>query len=298
MKRREIFYGFFSDLFSKQNCVFCEQQVGALSRKKLKDKTYICKECEKNCSAYIDVSKFDNGFISNHIEYMKKQNILYEKEVAPLDKSKKERFVSGWDGIIFVDSIGMFEVISPKYNKKNVKELFRYDQIQDFNYYNVENTSTGEGQKKYSESGIEIIFRCPIDENGWTNNQVNGGRLHPYVPKIRIPFEKNTDDANCGGLAKAHLNKLFGRASESLLGSIKEDFTGTGKERAQFKAGVDSVKALGNLAKAAIRKDAEGLDDAKNEMKNVATDMFNATFNFGARYTSIADEAEKRAWEE
>ena len=39
--------GFFSDLFSKQNCVFCEQQVAELTRKKLKDKTYICKKCEK-----------------------------------------------------------------------------------------------------------------------------------------------------------------------------------------------------------------------------------------------------------
>lgn len=283
-------------LFSKEACCFCNKEVGLLSRKKIKNKNYICKDCEKNCSAYIEVSNFDSEVLTKHIEYMKKQNTLYEKEVEPLDKKEKERFVSGWDGIIFIDSIGMFEVISPKYNKKTVKELFRYDQVQDFDYYTIENSSQ-EG-KKYSESGIEITFRCPIDENGWTNNEVAGGRQHPYVSKIRIPFEKDTDDANCGSLAKAHLNKLFGRSSDSFFGSIKEDFVGTGKERAQAKAGIDSLKALGNLAKSAITKDSEGLENAKNEIANAATDMLNATFNFGAKYTQIADEAEKRAWNE
>lgn len=281
-------------LFSKETCCFCNNEVGLLSRKKIKNKNYICKDCEKNCSAYIEVSNFDSEFLTEHIEYMKKQNTLYEEEVEPLDKKEKERFVSGWDGIVFIDSIGMFEVISPKYNKKTVKELFRYDQVQDFDYYTVDNSSQ-EG-KKYSEAGIEITFRCPIDENGWTNNEVAGGRQHPYVSKIRIPFEKNTDDANCGSLAKAHLNKLFGRASDSFFGSIKEDFVGTGKERAQAKAGIDSLKALGNLAKSAITKDSEGLENAKNEMANAATDMLNATYNFGAKYTQIADDAEKRAW--
>ena len=55
--------GFLSNLFSKQTCAFCDKEVGALSRKKLHDGNYICKECEKNCSAFLDPSRFD-------IEYM------------------------------------------------------------------------------------------------------------------------------------------------------------------------------------------------------------------------------------
>ena len=282
-------------LFSKKTCCFCGKEAGLLSRKKLHDKNYICKECEKNCSAYIEASNFDKEFLQNHIEYMKKQNSLYEKEVASLDNSQKERYVSGWNGINFIDSIGMFEVLSPKYDKKNAKELFRYDQVQDFEYYTVANSS--QDGKKYSEAGIEIKFRCPIDENGWKNNDSEGGRQHPYVSKIRIPFEKNTDDATCGSLAKAHMNKLFGRASESVAGSIKESFTGTGTQQAQAKAGIESLKSLGNLAKAAIQNDSEGMENAKSELKNAATDMMNATFNYGAKYTQIADDAEKRAWE-
>ena len=202
--------------------------------------------------------------------------------------------MSAWNGIIFIDSIGMFEVISPKYDKKNVKELFRYDQVQDFSYYTIENSS--QDGKKYSEAGIEIVFKCPIDENGWTNNQNTMGRQHPYVSKIRIPFEKNTDDATCGSLAKAHLNKLFGRQSDDFIGSIKEEFTGTGTQRAQAKAGIDSLKALGSLSKSAIKKDDEGIENSKTDMLNATKDMLNATFDYGARYTQVADDAEKRAW--
>ena len=286
--------GFLSNLFSKQNCCFCDKEVGVMGRKKLHDKNYICSDCEKNCSAYIEVSNFDKDFIQEHMEYMKKQNSLYQSEFEPLDKKQKERFVSGWDGIIFTDSIGMFEVISPKYNKKNVKELFRYDQVQDFNYYTVNNSST-EG-KKYSEAGIEIIFKCPLDENGWSNKENVAGKTHPYVRKIRIPFAKDTDDATSGSLVKAHLNELFGRASENVLGSIKESFVGTGKQKAQVQAQIDALKSLGKLAKTTVTNDTDGVAEAKESILNAGQDLLNATYNYGARYTQIADDAEKRAW--
>ena len=85
--------GFLSNLFSKQICEFCGKQVGALSRKKLADKKFICKECEKNCSAFLDPSRFDTEYIKQHMEYMKLQDILYKKEFETLDKKKRERFV-------------------------------------------------------------------------------------------------------------------------------------------------------------------------------------------------------------
>ena len=34
-------------LFSKETCEFCSKQAGLLGRKKITDKKYICKECEK-----------------------------------------------------------------------------------------------------------------------------------------------------------------------------------------------------------------------------------------------------------
>lgn len=37
----------------------------------------------------------------------------------------------------------MFEVIDPKAEKRNYKELFRYDQIRNYKVYVVENTGEG-----------------------------------------------------------------------------------------------------------------------------------------------------------
>ena len=73
-------------LFSKEECCFCGNKVGMLSRKKLTDKNYICKDCEKNCSAFIEVSRYDKAFLENHMAYMKKQDELYKKEFLEFTK--------------------------------------------------------------------------------------------------------------------------------------------------------------------------------------------------------------------
>lgn len=282
-------------LFSKNPCAFCGKQVGFIKGKKIGGGEHICDDCEKKCSAYIEVSRFDKDFLSNHMEYMKKQDELYKKVFEPLDKKEKEKFAYVESGIVFADSIGMFEVLSHKYKKKTYKELFRYDQILDFDYY-AESNDTNEGPA-YKESGLMIKLNCPINEYGFTNNDLKGGRKHPYVEVLKIPFQKQTDDYYSATFAKAYLNELFGRPSDSLAGSIKQGFIGTGAERAQIKAGVNSIKALGSLAKAAVSKDDEALENAKEKLSGSTKELVEATFNYGARYTERANEAEKRAWE-
>ena len=283
-------------LFSKNPCTFCGKQVGFIKGKKIKGGEHICDDCEKKCSSFIDVSKFDKDFLSDNMEYMKKEDILYKKEFEPLDNSEKKKFKYIENGIIFADSIGMFEVVSHKSKKKEYKELFRYDQILDFDYYAIENV--GASEKPYQESGLMIKLNCPIDENGFSNIDMRKGKAHPFVSVLKIPFAKDTDDYYSASLAKAHLNELFGRPSESLFGSMKQGVIGTGVERAQIKAGVNSVKALAGLAKAAVTKDEDAKTAAVENLTGSAKEAIEATFNYGARYTDRADSAEKRAWEE
>ena len=257
--------GFLSNLFSKQICAFCNKEVGALNRKKLHDGNYICKECEKNCSAFIDPARFDIEFIKQHMEYMKKQDILYKKEFETLEKKKRERFVrEGYYGLEFADEIAMFEVIDPKANKRNYKELFRYDQIKDYEIYAKPNNSTGEGQKKYSEVGIKIKMNCRVGINATTNSEAESKSAHPYVEELNILCARNTDSSTDGTLAIEHLNKIFGRASGTVFGSIKESFIGTGHERQGYKAGADALKALGSFAKSKMtgnEADAEAAEE-------------------------------------
>ena len=291
--------GFFSNLFSKQKCAFCEKEVGALNRKKLHDGNYICKECEKNCSAFIDPSRFDLEFIKEHMEYMKKQDILYKKEFETLDKKQRERYVhEGYYGLEFADDIAMFEVIDPKANKRNYKELFRYDQIKDYETYAKPNNTTGEGQKKYSEVGIRIKLNCKIGLNAAGNSEAEKRLAHPYVEELNILCAKNTDSANDNTWAIEHLNKIFGRASGTLFGSIKESVTGTGHERQGYKAGADALKALGSLAKSKMTGNEEDAAKAQEELEKAADSGMAYLSENRTKYTQIANEVEKRAWGE
>ena len=291
--------GFLSNLFSKQTCAFCEKQVGALGRKKLHDGNYICKECEKNCSAFIDPSRFDVGYLQEHMEYMKKQDILYKKEFETLDKDKKKRYVhEGYYGLEFADDIAMFEVIDPKASKKNYKELFRYDQIKDYEIYAKPNTTTGEGQKEYSEVGIKIILNCQIGIDSAGMSDVEKKLAHPYVSELNILCARNTDSSNDSTWAIEHLNKIFGRASGTVFGAIKESVTGTGHQRQGYKAGADALKALGSLAKAKMTGNEEDSQKAKEKLEQAADSGFAYLSENRTKYTKIANEAEQRAWKE
>ena len=291
--------GFFSNLFSKQECSFCSNKVGALSRKKLHDGNYICKECEKNCSAFLDPARFDINYIKEHMEYMKKQDILYKKEFETLDKKKRERFVhEGYYGLEFADDIAMFEVIDPKASKRNYKELFRYDQIKDYEIYAKPNTSTGEGQNKYSEVGIKIKMNCKIGPSSVGNTEVENRLAHPYVEELNILCAKNTDSSTDGTWAVEHLNKIFGRASGTVFGAMKESIVGTGHERQGYKAGADALKAFGSLAKAKMTGNEEDSAKAKEKLETAVESGFDYLSENRSKYTRIADEVEKRAWNE
>ena len=285
-------------LFSKEKCEFCGKEAGMLGRKKLSDKKYICKDCEKNCSAFLEPSRFDTEYLTGHMEYMKKQDELYKKEFEPLSKEQKDRFVhEGYYGIVFADEIAMFEVIDPKAEKKNYKELFRYDQIKDYEIYKKENMSS-EGGKKYSEVGVKIKMNCQIGPEAAGQSDVEKKLSHPYVSELNILCERNTDSSSSTSLIIGHLNKIFGRGSDTVFGSIKESFTGTEHERQGYKAGADALKAFGSFAKAKMSGSEEDAEAAKEKMNTAVESGFAYVSENRSRYTKIADEVERRAWGE
>ena len=285
--------GFFKNLFAKQECELCGKEVGALSRVKLSDGTYICSECRKETSAFINIQRYTLDGVKKHIEYMKKQNEFYEKEFATLSDKEVVRCVKiGYAGIVFADKLGMFEIINAETKKKKYKELFRYDQIKDFEVYAKENTNQAENMKKYAETGIRIIMDSAGDIGNFAANDEEKKRLHPYAMEFILPVSRNVDHKD-GGMIKPHLNKIFGRPDESVVGSIKEKFTGTGHEKAGYQAANDAVSAITAFAKGKITKDEKDIKDAKEKMdKAVSSTMAYATEN-KSEYSKRADKAEK-----
>lgn len=285
--------GFFSNLFSKQTCELCNKEVGALSRVKLSDGNYICSDCRKNTSAFINIQKYTIDGVKKHIEYMKKQNEFYEQKFATLSDKEVVRYVRmGYAGIVFADDLGMFEIINAETKKKNYKELFRYDQIKDFEVYAKENNGTQENQKRYAETGVRIIMDSAADIGNFSANEEEKKRLHPYAMEFILPIARNVDHKD-GGLVKNHLNKIFGRPDETVFGSIKEKFTGTGHEKAGYQAANDAVSALTSFAKGKITGNEQDMENAKEKMNTAINSGMAFVSENRTKYAQMADEAER-----
>lgn len=285
-------------LFSKEVCHFCGKDSGALSRKKLQDKEYICKDCEKGCSAFLEASAFDSEYMIQHMEYMKKQDELYRKEFEPLNKSEKKRIVNeGFYGIVFADSIAMFEIIDPQASKKNVHELFRYDQIKEYDMYVIEeNKQTG----KKGEVGVDIILNCRMGLSSLGKTEGEMEHSHPYCENLRIIVDKSLDKFSQSRTSNIliHLDNLFDMPSRELFKGIKESFVGNAHDKKRRDTINSLAKGLGGLAKAKISGDTEVKEKASQSLEDAKESGINYITRNRDKYKKIADEAEKRAWGE
>ena len=281
--------GFFSNIFGKQECSFCGNQVSVLNRDALVNKEgYICKDCSKKCSESVNIGRFTKQQVEEHMKYMEKQNELYEKAFVPVEN--KQRFMCVETGIEFADEIAMFRYVSPKANKKVYKELFRYDQIKSYEPYLVNNTNS-EG-KKYSEVGVKIKLYCSFDPS--EKQFANSKNYHPYVEELKIPRHKNVDSFNNDPLID-YLDKLFGKYEDnSVLGGIKSSLIGTNKEREQMKVASEGLKAFGSLAKSKITGKEEDADKAKENAEKLKDDALDLATGNRATYTKIANSVEEK----
>lgn len=279
--------GLFSKLFQKQTCEICGKESGPLSRMKLKDGKYICSDCRKNASGFYNPSKYTLDEVKKHFEYMEKMQTLYDKEFATIEKGRRDRNMHlGYFGIEFADDIGMFEIFSKEAKKSKYKELFRYDQISGFETYGIPNS--GEGKKKYKETGVRLKMYCREDIENAGASAAERERMHPYVSEIKIPIERDVDTITHNGLILGHLNFIFGGKSGTIFGAVKEHFVGTGRDKAGRTAQFEAVGALSSLAKGdideATRKAGAAMD--------AAADFLTKNRH---KYGKLADEAEKRA---
>ncbi len=286
-------------LFSKEQCSFCDNKAGFFSRKKLvNNEGYICKECEKKCSSLINVSHFTKDELAKHMKYMEKQNMLYEKAFLTLDKKSIDRHVVISTGIEFADDIAMFRYVSPNADKKIYKELFRYDQIKNYEPYYKENTGSSDG-KKYAEVGITLHMNCSRPKFGEAAGSVVGQssrNFHPYVHEIQIPTAKNVDSFSHVGV-QDHLDKIFGVYEDnSVVGGIKSSIIGTNKEREQIKVASEGLKALGSLAKSKITGSEEDAEKAKENMSVAVSDAADLATHNRVSLTKTANEVEDKIW--
>ena len=59
---------FFKKTFGKQTCAFCGKEVGMMGRDKIKNDEFICSDCKRTCSRYIQVYRLTKDELLDHME--------------------------------------------------------------------------------------------------------------------------------------------------------------------------------------------------------------------------------------
>lgn len=273
----------FKKKFGKQTCAFCGQEVGMLKRDKIKNDEFICNDCRRTCSQYIQVYRYTKDQLLDHMEYMKQQGKLVES----ISGLKGKRFPdSGRQFIIFYDEIGMFRVYNSYKSSEYPIELFRYDQVAKYEPYLVE-TEPAEGgkEKEFKEGGVKITL---VGEQTNLSQLPKGLRAHPYVTgEITISIDK--DNMIYVDNLIRHFDKIFG---------VNDDTKGLfqiGPTKQQKREG-EALKAMGSMFGEVIKaaKNGEVPEDAADKVTDAMNKVDDAATGGLARYSRLADEAEEK----
>ncbi len=287
---------FFKNIFGKKACAFCGKEVGMLKRTKIKNKEFICSDCDDMCSFHIQKYRFTKEELQGHMEYMKRMDKLFTDHVSEM---KSNLYPSAYSdmAIEFFDDAGFFRIRDRRYESRNGKqyptELFRYDTVSSYEPYLLEDNPTEPGKEKvFKECGIKIKFVGGAD---MTVEPKAGLRAHPYITdEVKVVFANSErDKENCGRYidnAISHFNYIFG-VNDDEKGLFS--FGLSKKEKRDIKAMASFAKIAVEAAKAAGNA-GEVSDEKKSEIMEGMHAMEDAQTGGLSVYSRKADELEEK----
>lgn len=277
----------FKKTFGKQTCAFCGKEVGMMGRDKIKNDEFICSDCKRTCSRYIQVYRFTKDELLGHMEYMKRQGKLVES----MEGLKERRVPSaGRQGILFYDEAGMFRIYDVDKDHRYAMEMIRYDQVAKYEPYIDEAEPDEPGKEKvFGECGVKLTLVGGMDD---LSQMPKGLRAHPYITQ-EITVKVNDRDKHIGELDVnqiiGHFNHIFG------VGDDTKGLFSFGPTTQQKREGA-ALKAMGSMFGAAIKaaKTGEVPEDAAAKVADAMNKVDDAATSGLSKYTRLADEAEAK----
>jgi len=258
-----------------------------MSRDKIKNDEFICSDCKRTCSRYIQVYRLTKDELLGHMEYMKRQGKLVES----MENLKARRVPSaGRQGILFYDEAGMFRIYDVDQDHRYAMEMIRYDQVAKYEPYIDEAEPDEPGKEKiFGECGVKITLVGGMDD---LTRMPKGLRAHPYITQ-EITVKVNDRDKHMGELDVnqiiSHFNSIFG---------VNDDTKGLFSfgPTTQQKREREAMKAMGGMFKEAIKaaKSGEVSEEAASKVAEAMNKVDDAATTGLAKYTRLADEAEEK----
>ena len=274
---------FFKKTFGKQTCAFCGKEVGMMSRDKIKNDEFICSDCKRTCSRFIQVYRLTKDELLGHMEYLKRQGKLVES----ISALRGYRIPSASrQGIIFYDEVGMFRVYNSDKDDKYPMEMIRYDQVAKYEPYLIESEPSEPGkEKEFKEGGVKITL---VGGQNDLSQMPKGLRAHPYITgEITIQLDKN--NMTYAENIIQHFGTIFG---------VHDDTKGLFSfgPTTQQKREREAMKAMGGMFKEAIKaaKTGEVSEDAAAKVADAMNKVDDAATGGLAKYSRLADEAEAK----
>ena len=274
---------FFKKTFGKQTCAFCGKEVGMMGRDKIKNDEFICSDCKRTCSRYIQVYRFTKDELLGHMEYMKRQGKLVES----ISALRGYRIPSASrQGIIFYNEVGMFRVYNSDKDDKYPMEMIRYDQVAKYEPYLIESEPSEPGkEKEFKEGGVKITLVGGRDD---LSQMPKGLRAHPYITE-QITISLTKDNMKYVDNIIQVFDGIFG-AGDNSKGMF--DFGPTKQQKREGEA----LKAMGSMFGAVIKaaKAGEVPADAMAQVQDTMNKIEDAATTGLAKYSRLADEAEAK----
>ncbi len=279
---------FFKKTFGKQVCAFCGAEVGMLKRTKIKNQEFICNDCRRGCSRYIQVYRFTKDELLGHIEYMKRQDKLYNEVLG--DPTDVVPSAGNKQAIEFFDDAGMFRIRDRDNDNRYLKELLRYDQVASYEAYLDESEPDEPGKPMvFGECGVKITLVGGTDD---LDKKPKGLRPHPYITdEITVCINDREKDIGMLYVNQiiSHFNYIFG-VNDNTKGLFS--FGPTKQQRRENEAFKAMTGMLGAAIKAA--KTGEVSEEAAAQVADAMNKVDDAATGGLSRYSRLADEAETK----
>lgn len=274
--------------FGKQECAFCGNEVGMLKRDKIKNGEFICHDCRRTCSRYIQVYRLTKDELLGHMEAMKRQNKLYEMLEGKANTSVPS--AGNLEAIEFYDDYGMFRIRDRDKDGRYPMEFIRYDQVASYERYLEEGEPDEPGKPKvFGEWGVDITL---VGADELLEGELKGRRAHPYINEtLRVRI--NDRDKHIGELEVnqiiSHFDYIFG-VNDNTRGLFNFGLT------KQQKREGEALKAVGGMFKEAIKaaRTGEVSEDAEAKVADAMSKVDDAATSGLAKYSRLADEAEAK----
>lgn len=277
--------GLFSKLTSKETCVLCGKEVGALHRSKLKTGEYICNECNAKCSGFIRASEMNKEEVEEHIAFMETRNRIYTELFKDAKKSCYPEHSNNYE-LVFADELGMLAIVNKKHRRVNT-EVLRYDEIERYEPYRE--TMDQDGKEVLKEEGV-ILHPVPANTTVVRDENGKGLRPHPYINhEMKLAFRTDEKERSYVEGAIARLDGVFGVHDNA---TALFAFHST-QEKREIDAGRKMAGMFGTALKAAVKGEVDE-DAVKEQFEDAKTAANLAETGGMSRFTDAADKAEEK----